>query len=96
MGWQTYEANSAGISAVKSRQPIFKSLAIILGIQVGGWLISELAFGFLYLQNMNSIQMWHMAAAVNCFVCATAASDPIVLFATRWSSSAIDCFWINQ
>jgi hypothetical protein len=58
-------------------------LAIILAIQVGGWCMTDLAFAIIYLCQMQSIQQWHLAASVNCFICVAAAADPIVLFVNR-------------
>jgi hypothetical protein len=55
-----------------------------MGTQVAGWCISELAFAYIFFRmDKDSPAQRLLAAAVNCFVCVAASTDPIVLFCTR-------------
>ena len=65
---------------------LFKSLSIIMGIQIGGWLFSLTAYNLVdkgYLNNLSEDKQTLICTAINCFSSLTSTCEVPAIFISR-------------
>uniref|UniRef100_A0A914I2R6 Vomeronasal type-1 receptor n=1 Tax=Globodera rostochiensis TaxID=31243 RepID=A0A914I2R6_GLORO len=69
---------------VRCRQSIFRSLCIILSLQVCGWTLGQLIYAIVYMNSplMHPLTRWYINSIVLAFLSLIAAMDVPVLYKT--------------